>query len=319
MEFKCCDALLHKLAINPDNINFCCSPYDNKLQFVDNYDGSLLDWDDYTQKRTKYLEMFKNGDIPKPCENCSHVEEKEWSEEIGFSFLSISTRTKCSCNCFYCVQSKGDENKKRELNTKECWDVLPVLNELKNRNLILPNCLFIIGGGEPTEFPPGELESLLYMGLMTESNIVVLTNAIIYSESIAKTISVAKSELKVSVDAGTKETFEKIKRVKAFDKVWGNLAKYVKATKDNPLGRVQIKYIVVPGVNDNIEEAKAFIKKCFDIGCKHIEIAIEYGWYGENKDKPISSTLKKTIRYFDSLSLKGVFFGDASDWFKEQL
>ncbi len=319
MKFKCCDALLHKLAINPDNINFCCSPYDNKLQYLNDYKGQLIDIEDYKKRRSYYLEMFKNGNIPTPCQNCSYVEERDWDEQIGFKFISISSRTKCSCDCFYCVQSKGNPDVKKMLNTQECYDVRPVIKALYDENLILKDCIYIIGGGEPTEIEGGELEYLAYVGLITEAHIVILTNAITYNESVAQTISVASSELKVSVDAGTKETFEKIKRVKAFDTVWKNLKKYVDATKNNPKGRVQIKYIIIPGINDNVKEAKAFIEKCFNVGCKNIEIAIEYDWYGENKDKPISSDLKETIKYFASLKQKGVFFGDAHDWFEEQL
>ena len=319
MKFKCCDALLHKLAINPDNINFCCSPYDNKLQYLDNYNGELIDIEDYKKKREYYLSKFKAGEIPEPCQNCSHCQENEWDEKIGFSFISISTRTKCNCDCFYCVHSKGNPDTKHWLNTKDCWDVKPVIKELFNNNLILGKCIYIIGGGEPTVFPQGELEYLAYIGLLTKANIVILTNAIIYNESIAKIISIADSELKVSVDAGTKETFEKVKRVKEFDTVWKNLAKYVKATKNNPIGRVQIKYIIIPGVNDSLKELKAFTKRCFDIGCTHIEIAIEYDWYGANKDKPISNELKETILYLKSLRSKGVFFGDARDWFEAQI
>lgn len=319
MSYKCCDALLHKLAINPDNINFCCSPYDNKLQYLNNYNGELIDIEDYKKRRAYYHEMFKSGNIPEPCRNCSYVEDKEWDDQIGFKFISISSRTKCSCNCYYCVQSKGNPDVKNWLNTREAWDVKPVIKALYDDNLILKDCVYIIGGGEPTEFPEGELEYLAYIGLLTESQIVFLSNAIIYSDSIAKTISVASCELKVSVDAGTKETFEKIKGVKAFDLVWTNLEKYSNAVKNNPKGRVQIKYIIIPGVNDSMNEIESFIKRCFKVGCKHIEIAIEYDWYGENKDKPISDELKTAIKYFKSLQSKGVFFGDAHDWFEEQL
>lgn len=319
MKFKCCDALLHKLAINPDNINFCCSPYDNKLRYLEDYHGEKIDFQDYERRRNEYLEMFKSGTIPEPCQNCSHCQEQEWNEKIGFNFISISTRTKCNCDCYYCVQSKGDPYLKEKLNTQACWDVRPIMKDLFNQNLIMEKCVYIIGGGEPTVFPQGELEYLACIGLLTKSNIVILTNAIIYNENIAKIISIADSELKVSVDAGTRETFEKIKRVKQFDTVWKNLAKYVKATKNNPLGRVQIKYILLPGVNDGMKDIKAFTKRCFDIGCKHIEISIEYDWFGENQDKPISKELKEALEYFNSLKSKGVFFGDARDWFEEQL
>ena len=183
--YKCCNALLHKIAINPDNINFCCSPYDNKLQYLNNYNGELINIEDYIQKRSYYLEQFKAGCIPTPCQNCSYCEERDdWDEEIGFEFISISSRTQCNCDCIYCVQSKGDPEVKKYLNERKCWDVRPVIKELYNYNLIKKDCVYIIGGGEPTVFPEGELEYLAYIGFLTQSNIVFLSNGIIYNKSI---------------------------------------------------------------------------------------------------------------------------------------
>ena len=319
MKYNCCDALLHKLAINPDNINFCCSPYDNKLSYIDNYNGEVIDIEDYKQRRNYYIEKFKKGDIPEPCQGCSFCEEKEWDEQIGFKFISISTRTKCNCNCKYCFQSKDDPKIKHQLNTQITHDIKPVIKDLYNENLILENCIYIIGGGEPTVFPEGELEYLTYIGISSKANIFILTNGIIYNETIAKVLSMAKAGIMVSIDAGTKSTYEKIKGVKEFDTVWKNMSKYIKATKGNSLAYVNLKYIICPGINDNIEEIKAFIKKCFDVGCHKILISIEYDWFSTNKDKPISNELKESLLYLNSLKNKGVEWNDTPDWFEAQI
>ena len=60
------------------------------------------------------------------------------------------------------------------------------------------------------------------------------------------------------------QMYEKIKRVKAFDRVWENMAKYAAAgvqDKHVNKGYVILKYIIIPGVNDNLSELKKFAQK----------------------------------------------------------
>lgn len=321
MKYKCCNALLHNLTIQPDKINFCCSSNGDELRFLDEYNGESIKIEDYEQKIIYYLEKFKKNDIPKPCLNCEHCYEDDWDEKIGLTLLSIASETKCNCDCFYCVQSKGDRNTRNWLNQREGWDIKPLIRNLYNNNLIWPRCIYIIGGGEPTLLPNNDLEYFLYIGLLTKSHIVILSNGIIFNKHISRLISITDLEMKISVDAGTKETFEKIKRVKEFNTVWKNLKKYAKAAKNNPQGKVVIQYILIPGINDNMKEISAFTKKCLNIGFNNteIEIAIEYDWYEENKDKPISKELKDAILYFKSLKNIKVSFGDKANWFEKQI
>ena len=100
--------------------------------------------------------------------------------------------------------------------------------------------------------------------------------------------------------AGTKKVYEQVKRVKGYDAVWKNLKKYIDASKKNPKAEVTIKYIIIPSVNDSLKEAKEFVKRCNKIGCKKIEINVEFFWMNENWDKPISQNLKEVLLYFQS-------------------
>ena len=273
--------------------------------------------DDYKEKREKYVQMFKDGNIPEPCQNCPHVEEKNWNEEIGFTFISISSQTKCNCNCFYCIQSKGNPQTKKILNTRECYDVKPVIKEIYDKNLIKKDCTYIIGGGEPTIIKNGELEYLIYIGLISEAQIMFLTNGIIYNKYIGEALSIGKCSLKISVDAGTKEIYKKIKGVDKYNNVWRNIKKYIANSKNNPNANVQIKYILIPEKNDNIEEIKKFIKKCKSNKIKNIEIDFEYDWFGANKDNHLSDELTKTLKYLRSL--QEVSFINQDDWVNKKL
>ena len=73
---------------------------------------------------------------------------------------------------------------------------------------------------------------------------------------MAKTLADNKeSNLGVALDSGTKEIYEKIKRVKTFDLVVNNLKTY-----DEAGARIFLKYILIPGVNDNINDINIFIE-----------------------------------------------------------
>ena len=126
-------------------------------------------------------------------------------------------------------------------------------------------CHFIIGGGECAEYPKEELKWLIDFVFSINGSIEFL------SAGITKALEKGETKLKVSVDAGYKKTWEKIKRVKGFDNVWNNLKKYIKAEKKNPNAHVTIKYIIIPGINDNLKEVKEFIKRALKIGCKSMD------------------------------------------------
>ena len=75
----------------------------------------------------------------------------------------------------------------------------------------------------------------------------------------------------VSLDCGTKETFQKIKNVDAFEQTIEN----IKKLRDNSNLSLMLKYIVIKGINDNPEELKSFLNISKDLikrGCILLEI-----------------------------------------------
>jgi len=299
MKFKCCEWALSHLVINADDLTYCCASFDKKLTFMENYHGEPVDIDKYLSDREKYIEKCKKGDYPEVCKDCPTLEERDWDETPGFIDVSVSNRTKCSCDCIYCIISGGGKAEiKKDLNTRTVYDIKPVLNQFKEKNLFKPHCHFIIGGGECAEYPKGELKWLIDFAFSQQGSIEFLSAGITYSKDIEQALKDGETKLKVSVDAGTKKVYEQVKRVKGYDSVWKNLGKYIKAGKNNPNALVTVKYIIIPGVNDNIKEAKEFIKKCNKIKCTSIEINVEFFWMNENFDKPISDNLKEVLLFF---------------------
>ena len=173
---------------------------------------------------------------------------------------------------------------------------------MQNKNLIADNCAYFIGGGECSEYPKEELEWLLLFALNNNCRLELMSSGIKYSTQIEKVLKVADINLKISPDAGQKATYEKIKRVKAFDIVWRNISKYIKAAKGNEKAVIEIKYVLIPQINDNIKEIKAFLTKCRASGVKNIIIDVEHYWLYDHKQEEVSEALKEAVRYFDNLS-----------------
>ena len=302
MEYNCCEYLLHQIVFDQFDIKPCCQTSMNKesAKFIDNFDGVDFDVEKYISERKKFIDMFKKGQVPACCKDCPIIKKLDWKEdEVYFDRIIMANIAKCSCNCIYCVYTHDNPDLKNFYNNRKPYDIKPILLKLRNNNLIKENFVLIIGGGECSEFSKGELEWLIYFTSSLNGKVQLLSSGIKYSKAIEQILKSGKTELSISPDAGTKKTYERIKRVKAFDRVWLNLKNYIIAAQNNKNALIEVKYIIIPSVNDNIREVKSFLKKCNDISCKRIHVDIENYWFSENKDKQIPDKIKKIIDFFD--------------------
>ena len=85
----------------------------------------------------------------------------------------------------------------------------------------------------------------------------------------------------ISVDCGSRELYKQIKSFDNFDKVWDNIARYCEAQADYQ-SDVKVKYIVIPNLNDSIEEFEKFLKKAIESKVKWVIIDIENQWFNKN-------------------------------------
>lgn len=325
MKNECCKFLLHQIAFYNDVIRPCCSfSIEKHKLFQKTYSGDIGGIKEYLKTREEYIKDFKEKGIA-PCFKDCTVYENETENDISFKInnLIISHRTYCSCNCIYCEPSTGNsETRKDVINKKRHYAIKPILKYLYTKNLIENDCRFLICGGECSEYPKDELAYLLYFAAITNCQILILSSGINYSREIENALQYKNTVLKISVDSGTRKTFEKIKRVKKYYETWKNIKKYIKASKKNKFQYtyVELKYIVIPGVNDTISEASAFVKKCREVKCQYVRIDVEHFWIEKNKDNiKEQESIKKTINYFfDTLyndsEIKIDFEGVYKDW-----
>lgn len=220
------------------------------------------------------INKLKKGEIPSECTNCVHLQKYKETSDFKIKKITLNHYTQCNCACIYCTQgNRTFEKIKEDENKPVLFDVLKFINELYNNNLIDTKELYIdFQGGNISCLKNHEdiVKTFLQRGVGT---IYIPTNNIVYMPIIEKLLVTKKGELCTALDSGCRETYLKIKQVDKFYKSIDNLKKYIAAAGNDS---IIIKYIIVKGYNDNLEEFKMFMDKMIEINVKIIVLDIDY-------------------------------------------
>lgn len=275
-----CEYIQHGFNADYEDIKMCCMNTHEgggRQILIPNYYGEKIDWDKFFAEKREMRELNKRGITLDRCKGCFFLKEREWDDEDYISFMVFNHWTRCNCKCNYCFTSENFE----EFAKRPNYPIFEQIKELADRKQLRPGGEVGFGGGEPAildEFEP--LVNLLIDAGM--DNIRVHSSGVKFSPAIARGISEGILNVVISPDAGTAETYKKIKNVPLFDKVWENVRRYAQAeTKEKGLART--KYIIVPGYNDTFEEFEKWFELTVDAGVKWIVLDIEGGWYQWHK------------------------------------
>lgn len=194
---------------------------------------------------------------PSPCDGCEYLKPGWYPVKQSLTALQVSDSNEhsyCNFNCTYCfVHAKNKPPREIPLEEDEQLNVLRYVSEnLPGQTLELQ-----FSTGELTVHPHRE-EILSHF---ERYQTMLFTNAGIYNEKIAALMAEGKLSIVVSMDSGTEETFRKIKGVDLYGQVCENLKQYA-ATG----GCVTLKYIMLPGINDNAADASGFMDLAVSLG-----------------------------------------------------
>lgn len=215
------------------------------------------------QWRIDTIDALKRGEKTS-CEGCSALQRGFYEDKPRITFLGVGPNfaggTKCNCDCFYCNQ-KNIINVRSEQRLSN-YDVHKIASELYPE--LQEICL---ADGEPSIMP--HIEKLCDLIDEKGWSVWFNTNAIRYSEKIADTMAKNPNTfIAVALDASSPETYEKIKHVNTFERVVDNIRKYKE--KGN---RIFLKFILIPGYNDTIDEINGFVKIATNIGVDRITLS----------------------------------------------
>ena len=220
-----------------------------------------LDHDPFdVQQSVNYLDQtrkgFIDGNLPLPenCANCYRNKECYVFTSRKLNSFNFSFRGWCNYKCAYCSAHHPDL---KNYNSK--FSLEQYLIAFEARDMVNDVFSVLYAVGEPTL--NGKRKALYdYCGKKLYF-LDVFSNCSVFDESLFELAHKSPVILRKSFDAGTVETYAKIKGVNCYEKMIDNIWRYMKA----PYLVLNPKYLFVPGVNDNETDVKRFVRMCSDL------------------------------------------------------
>lgn len=307
-----CRYLAHGLYIHYDCFRHCHlsihSPNERNSNYIIPYTGpkDKADWEKVFETKQNLVKNMREGDIPPFCKGCHWIEE--FDENSPEQFLSdldnyidmiwIGHTNNCNANCIYCFAFQEI----LEHRTIKPYDIFPLFKEMLDKKIYNleknPNAHISFAMGEPTIMKnfDGIIKTFAKKG---NKRFALYTNGIHYSKMAEKLLAMEDVGISVtiSLDAGSREVFKKIKKVDKFNDVCKNIKNYAKAANKARITDLGIKYIIIPNVNDTKEEIDKWLDLCINkLGVKYLIADIEEKWFVA-KEGQVPEYVKDLLRY----------------------
>ncbi len=225
--------------------------------------------ENFNYKRQYYREEAENGRIPLYCRSCDFLKIEEDSDDRLSEFI-ISDHAYCNADCIYCSDRCSVSKKTMGHAPADRYDaIISGFLSIYNSGKMRKNAVFQAAGGEITIHPQKE-KIYDVMHKLEGIQIQILSNCFIYDEQISKLINTKNAFLQCDLDAGTPETYIKIKGFNKFYTVVENLKKYRKN------GEIKIKYVVMPHWNDSEEDFGGMIRILEELDLKEVSLSPEF-------------------------------------------
>jgi len=194
------------------------------------------------EMRSNLQRDMANGNEKEYCLGCPEIKmdyvPKTSTTKLNISQIMFGAGTVCNIDCIYCY-TKSTANAPWEERKSKIERALDFVKYLQQQGEISDSALAHLASGEISANPMASEIVPVFADIKCR----FLTNGIIYSEAIEKVLRNGKSYVNISLDAGTKETFGKVKGTDAenFDKALENIRGYSQFAN-----YIELKYIILP-------------------------------------------------------------------------
>lgn len=272
------------LQFSSDVLGTCCAPCVRPPFFSEWFMGGRPIADsieNFLEKRAYYVAQSKEGRIPLYCKGCSFLSQDPKDGRDKIVQFEIGDHAVCNADCAYCNVAACSLSKKTPIKTvgERYTAIISAFETLRERDLIDEHAWFIVAGGEIT-INPYRRQIYEIIRSMPSLKVLFYSNSFIYDQEIADILAQSKDKLlQCDLDAGTPETYIKVKGFNKFDTVKENLKKY------SQHGTVILKYIVLPGWNDSDADYEGTIALLKYLGLKELLLSPEQSTIGNEPDR----------------------------------
>ena len=281
MSYRCCYPIQisamqinGRLDMGEPIIGLCCENLPNlpKLRFQEKAEDTLRAFVGESALISAECALSPEDDqrhFTAGCAGCANFRDGDYHMDGLIHYVNLSMYpAPCQSRCFYCSVHKEDQSVNSDMaqvGYEKLFDVLELANCC---GIIAPDAKWQISSGEITIHPYRDR----IMELVRGKRAVFHTNCMKFDEDIAQNLhDNSNSAINLSIDAGTPETWKKVKGVDNFDKVTENLTRYY-ARSARP-GQITLKYIVLPGVNDSYEDYRSLMELMKALRVKHLTLS----------------------------------------------
>lgn len=225
------------------------------------------------------------------CASCANYKLGEWDGDGLIHYVNLSMYpAPCQCKCIYCDVHNSERGVLNKVTCNEHYERLfDTLDYAREIGLIAEDATWQVSSGEIAIHP---YKNRIF-NLIENQRVMFYTNCFIFDEGIARNLSANPySGINLSIDAGTPQTWLKVKGVDNFEDIAENLVKYYNASM-RP-GQITLKYIVLPGINDYLPDYLSLIEIMKVLNVKHLtisrDVSIKYSSNSEQLEDLISAS-----------------------------
>ena len=253
------------------------------------------------------IDASKSLRLSSLCKICPMYHDDTWNPSKKISLVSIAMYpAPCNAKCIYCtvcIHHHTGKNQKfvPQLHGPIYEKYFELLEYARSSNLIAADARYEVGSGEIAIHPyKGKILDFV-KGQATS----YLTNCIRYDDRVAENLAEnAAAIINTSIDAGTPETWRRIKGVDCFDKTVQNIKKYCK--KAQHPRQVMLKYIIQPGFNTNAKDYEAVTQLVQQLGSNCLVIA---GDVMARTQKQLDDSVHAAGKLLSIMARKGIDVG----------
>jgi pyruvate-formate lyase-activating enzyme len=302
------------------SLTVCCgvaghSQYPRIIIPQDIYYESIDDYDKLAcfiknEREKLILTLGEEGHV---CEGCPSLEYDIYPPKTDFLLHFNNNMTSaCNCRCFYCNNSaEALVNYPEDILEKaNKIDFVELAKGFERCGLTNMNTAYGWSSGEFTI--SRQKEKVLNFGKYRQ--LVILSNGIIFDRQMAEWMSDSSvgGILNISLDSGTRSTFNRIKGVDAYDRVCENVRKYAK----NRVKDFELKFVFCEGYNDNELDVDGFIEVAKSASVSWVAMDRNY----QELQKPLApETIKAVQRFYDKAINANITVGFRPAFTQEQV
>ncbi len=298
---KCCGLMAQNWIIQDNGFVCCCMGKESPSFDHRNYNvAEGIENLDFIRKKM----IDGTVKVPAKCETCYRNRDSYIYTSRRLNSFDFSFRGWCNYKCQYCSANKPDIK-----GYNDRFSLEPYLEELEKRDMVndLFSVLYAVG-----ESCLNEKRFSLYDYCVEKKYFLdVFSNCSVFDDALFQAAHNSPVIIRKSFDAGTPETYYKIKGVKMWDKMLDNVRHYLEA----PYFGFNPKYLFVPEVNDNEKDVELFVEICKELKVDFVTLVFSFladDFYGSEHAKEMFAYL------VDLLSKNNIFTASVDTLYSEK-